>query len=272
MRPILKKLLVLNQVSGGGGVALDADAATLIAAMSSPPDSTRQTLINTTILSLKSAGIWALLDECWFMAAHDSQAARLGWKRYKDLSAVNGPTFATDRGYTGDGASSYLNTGFVPSTDGVKYAQDSASLGVYSRTDAQGTTTDIGARHTSNTRQARLQIRNSSNLITPLVNEDLNFTLANTSSAGLFAARRSGASASAVFRNGVSLGTGSATSVARPAFALSVGALNTAGTLSGYSTRQLAFAFVGASLSDQQMTDLFTTVEAYMDAIGAGVI
>jgi hypothetical protein len=53
---------------------------------------------------------------------------------------------------------------------------------------------------------------------------------------------------------------------------LSVGALNTAGTLSGYSTRQLAFAFVGASLSDQQMTDLFTTVEAYMDAIGAGVI
>ena len=79
--------------AGGGGGGSDADAAALIAAMSPAPDGTRQMLINDTIVALKAAGIWDELDELWLTAAHAEQAGLLGWKRYKDLTAVNAPTF-----------------------------------------------------------------------------------------------------------------------------------------------------------------------------------
>lgn len=255
---------------GQGGAAFDVDAAILIAAMTTPPDATRQALINTTILSLKSKGIWALLDECWFLAAATSQAALLGWKRYKNLSAVNSPTFTADRGYAGDGASSYLNTGYVPATNGVQYQQDSASLGSYSRTDSSGAANDIGVRHSSASRQARLQTRNGSTLLYA-ANQDTASSVTNASSLGLFAIRRSGASALAVFRNGSSIATDTAASSTPPAFAIYIGAVNTGGSQSLFSARQLAFAFVGASLTDQQMSDLYAIVQAYMTGVGANV-
>lgn len=120
-------------VRGGLGqrTTNDSDAATLIAAMSPAPDGARQTLINTTVVALKAAGIWALMDECWFMAAHASQSSLLGWKRYKDLSAVNSPTFTTNRGYKSNGTSSYLDTNFAPGTHGVNYTLNDASIGIY---------------------------------------------------------------------------------------------------------------------------------------------
>ena len=46
-------------------------------------------------------------------------------------SLVNSPTFTTDRGFTGNGSTSYLDSGYNVSTGGGVYAQDSAHMGVY---------------------------------------------------------------------------------------------------------------------------------------------
>ena len=51
-------------------------------------------------------------------AAHSSQAALLNWVSTSyPSSTVNSPTFTTDRGYAGDGVSSYVASGYVPSAD-----------------------------------------------------------------------------------------------------------------------------------------------------------
>lgn len=271
----LYQLLGVRLAGGGAsGPSYDADAVTLFAAMSSQPDSTRKQLISDTIASLKSAGIWDELDELWFLAAHDSQAALLGWKRYKDLTAVNAPTFETDRGYTGNGTTSYLSTNFVPSTDGVQYTLNDASFGVYSRTNsASNTIVDIGADD-AGTRFAQLLGRITSNNMFVRVHRSISTGLsaANTNSSGLLVARRSASDAQQVYRNGSQLGADTAASTAVPTIALFVGAQNASGTPNNFSTRQYAFAFVGASLSAQQQSDLATIVESYMDSIGAGVV
>jgi hypothetical protein len=127
------------QPSGGGN---EAETTTLLAAMSSQPDATRTTAINTLIAALKTAGIWAKLDVLYILAAHDAQAARLNWKTPASFTAtaVNTPTFTTDRGYNGNGSTSYLTTGFTPSTHATQMTQNSASVFAWNRTARAGAT------------------------------------------------------------------------------------------------------------------------------------
>lgn len=272
-RRILHLLNIMGRLAGGGGASYDADASTLFAAMSSQPDATRKALINTTILALKSAGIWTLLDECWFMAAHDSQAGLLGWKRYKNLTAVNAPTFTTDRGFAGNGTTSYLNTGFVPSTDGVQYALNDASLGTYSRTNVGGSMADIGARNSGEALQVLISSRLGDKYMARLNVSSAVVSLgSSTDSRGLFVGRRPASNSQRHLLNGVDVAGDAIASTGVPTRALYIGAFNDNGTANLFGTRQYAFGMVGASMSAQQQADLFTIVEAYLDAIGAGVI
>lgn len=261
----------LRGVRLGGSASYDADASALFAAMSSQPDATRKTLINTTILALKAAGIWTLLDELWFMAAHDSQAGLLGWKRKKDCTAVNAPTFTADRGYAGDGTTSYLNANFVPSTDGVQYTQNDASFGIYSRTNSTATAADMGTKD-SGSNISTIHARYMDNNVYGRINSLDDAGVATASSLGLTVVRRTGSAAKSIWRNGVSLSPGTTASSGVAASPFYIGARDDNGAAQFLSARQYAMAFVGASMSTQQQLDLFTITEAHLDAIGAGVI
>lgn len=262
-------------VSGGGQPApsLDPDAQTLIDAMTVAPDSTRQTLINDTVIALKDAGIWSLLDECWFFAAHDAQAALLGWKRYRDCTAVNAPTFTVDEGFAGDGATSYLDANLAPATDGVQYTLNDASYGVYSRTDiASSAYTDMGCRASPDAGNNILKIRNDNDLMLWRINSGTpSPTGTSTDSRGLFAARRTASDARQVLRNGTIVSGDSNPSNELPTPTFYIGALHQGDSASEFSIRQYAFAFVAAAMSEQQQADLYAVVQDYMTAIGAAV-
>lgn len=254
---------------GGGG--LDPDALTLIAAMSVQPDGARQQLINTTIKQLKAAGIWALLDELWMLAAHDSQAALLGWKRYRDCTAVNAPTWTTDRGYQGDGATSYLDTGYVPSTDGVQYKLDDASFGAYSRRNVSRADTDMGCRD-SNDIYNHYESLSGSGWLARINGSSSPHIATNNDSRGLHLLRRAAAESFEWWRNGTQLSVAMSQSIALPQAAIYIGARhNGSGVAERYATRQYAMAFVGASLSEQQQADLYTITQAYLTSLGAAV-
>lgn len=260
-------------VGGGGGQpapSLDPDAQTLIDAMTVTPDGARQTLISDTIVALKNAGIWSLLDECWFLAAHDAQAALLGWKRYKDCTAVNAPTFEADRGFAGDGATSYLDTGFVPSTDGVNYTLNNASLGAYIRTDiATNNTADIGARTVSD--DTFINSRNNGGDFNARIHSVSSINIATSDSFGLHSAQRTGANAAQLFRNGVQVTSATVNVPALPTVSFYICALHQSDGPSHFTQRQIAFAFVAAAMSEQQQAGLYTVVQDYMTAIGAAV-
>ena len=96
------------------------------------PSAPQQILQNQLIVDLKSAGVWNKLDSFRVYATDGSSSyALIDWKRLVLCTAVNSPTFTTNVGYKGNGTSAYINSNFTPSTDGVNYTSNSASIFVY---------------------------------------------------------------------------------------------------------------------------------------------
>ena len=247
--------------SGLADSSVDAAATALIARMSPAPDTTRQGHINTLIVALKAAGVWDKTDILYVLAAHDAQAAGLNWKAATfELTLTNAPTFTTDRGYAGDGSTSYLDTGYNPASASVGMALNDAHIGVYARDntadadfDMQGTLgTNLGVRARNLT---AAQIRVCSGTSTA-------FTTGGNAPHHIMGIRRD-ASNQLGFRNGAQDVTAAVASTALPGY------ITIFGNGSIFSDRQMAAAHVGRALSDPQALALANAIQSYMTAVGA---
>lgn len=252
----------------------DADA--LFLRMSPQPNAARKQLISDFIDSLQSNGtknFWANADRIWVMAAHDSGASKLNWKADEDnLLTVNALTFTADRGWAGNGTSSYLNTQFIPSTDGVNFTQDAASIAIYIRTNAASSTLDYGAWATGAGRMVSLVSRNASNSWYGRINDFSDNTTVNADSRGLFGYVRTNATTRYKFRNGTAESNETVSSSGLPALNMYVCCRNLDGVPSLYTTREYSFLYIGGVLSTAESAVLYRIVEWYLDQIGAGVI
>jgi len=151
-----------SQASGAG---FEAEAVALFARFTTPPTDLRKGHINTLTKGLKTAGSWAKADVIYVAAAADSQAATRNWKQnLYNATAINSPAFVADRGFTSNGSSSYLQTGFIASSAvAPNYVQDSATLGAWMLTEqAANTVFDIAAFRSGG--DARLNARTSTNV------------------------------------------------------------------------------------------------------------
>ena len=120
------------------GSAFDADYQAVLdrstALGYTAPSAAQQTLQNTLVEDLKTAGVWSKLDAFYLFATDgDSDYATLNFVAPSSFQATktNSPTFTADEGFTGDGVSAYLDTNLNASTDTTNYTQDDASFGVY---------------------------------------------------------------------------------------------------------------------------------------------
>jgi hypothetical protein len=201
------------------------------------------------------------------MAAADSQAARRNWiaDQY-NLTAVSGPTFTVDRGYAGDGAASYLDTGFTPSA-AVHLLQDDASIFGWARA-------AMTARHGAGDNGARdLQLRsdgatNLRNIVNAAINAAGDVTIpSNTGYLGND--RRDGTTVHA-FSAGVNRGSVAIASVGRPVVPLYIGAKNVQGTGPvNFNSVQMAAFGAGAALGDAGHLALYNALNTYLTAVGA---
>lgn len=246
--------------------AYEPEAKLLFARLPARPDATRRGLISSLVTALKLAGVWALLDGLYLLAAADAGAARCNLiaPRY-DLAEVSGPSFTADRGYAGDGAASYLDTGFNPSSaTAPNYKQDSAHIGIWSRTNLSTTTLfDVGSVTGNLIRFNAFQgtgLRGNIDVGTLATYGTI------SSSLGHFVLNRSDAGTMQAYQAGSSIGTVSAASSGTPAADLTLLAAPGAAT---FSTRQLAAAHYGASLSATQVAALQAALQTYMTAVGA---
>ena len=259
---------------GAAGPSYSAEATAYFAAMSVAPDATRKGLLDALIVGLKSDGVWAKLDWLSITAAHDAQAGRVNAVTPAQVAtAVNSPTFTTDRGYTGDGTTSYLNSGWNPTTATTpKMVQNSASMGVWLGTDSSSNTQDDigttarasidGRRSAAATFGANLQSATN----------DISGTMSPASSVGFSSWSRYGAASAELFKNGVSLGTKASTTNA-PAngnfFLLAANNVAALGTPTRFSPRRSQAAFWGEQLSAAEHLALYNRLATYMTAIGA---
>jgi len=253
------------------GTGFDFDAQALFNRMTTPPTVARKILINDFIVTLKNDGNWEELDVLVVLAAADSQAALLDFKNLSDGALVNAPTFVADRGFTGDGATSYINSQFNPTTDAVKFTQNDASAGCYLRTDNQTVAYSMGLVKITTAEGTGIIPRTGADQSINRLNSDTNHTIASANSLGLFSMNRTGAALFQDLKNGADAGTEVDTSQAFENGNFFHLARNVVGTgASNFDDRQQALYFYGSGSLNH--ATFFTALETYLDAIGAGVV
>lgn len=256
-------------VRAGAVAGYDVDAQALFARFDIEPTAERKRLISDRFVAGKATTWWAKLDALWVHAAHGAEAGRLNWlgNRYNCLP-VNDPTFTVDRGYAGDGVTSYLDTQFNPVTAvESKYTLNSGAFGLRSNTNNQANGSLAG--YWDGAKGSTLNPWGGNNRINGRVNQNALSESENnaaSTSIGMFAVSRTASNAVVIYRDGTAMVTSSvaATSLANGSFRL--------GAISDSSLRscQFSMGFIGGGLTAAEMASLFEWFQPYKQAVGIG--
>jgi hypothetical protein len=245
-----------------------AQAAAVIArmtALGTTPNGTRQGHIETFVNTLVAGGVLQRLDLLYLMLAHSDAASRINFAQPAtyDLTKVNTPTFTVDGGWV-SAATSYLDSGFNPSTaGGKKLAQNDVSYGAHVLTDAaEGNNLKFLYGVTS----MRGQPRNSSGAWAQTGSATGLDTAqaSNGSGVGMYGVTRTGSTNYDTYKGGAAYSTITRTSTAPTNANFLV--LTHDGT--NLALKTLGLVFAGASLSATQHDILYDAYIAYATAIG----
>ena len=246
------------------------EAKALFSAMTLQPSGARKSLIDRTIRSLKAGGVWSALDALYVTAAHDEQAAKINWKDpgTYDLTAVNSPTFTTDRGFAGDGSTSYLKTGFNPATAGGNFAAADGHASAWSLTSRATAVYNslIGAQDGTKFIQIGLNWPGANSSFR--INDAGGLLNGYTTTDGHFVEDRV-ADTKAAYRNTTNLSAPAAANNGLVSLELYIGARNSSGTPDQYSTDQIASATIGGGLGTDRVAALYDALNTYMGEVGA---
>jgi hypothetical protein len=255
-------------VSAPAGASYDPAAEAAFAAMTVQPDATRKGLINDLIAGTIMDGVWTKLDWLNLLAAHAAQAARVNLRNpAKSLSAINAPTFTVDRGYSGDGSTSYLDLGEQFGFAGAQYGQNSATIGGWINLQGTGN----GARPAigqAGTSFAGVYARNNVGAATFKINDAVLTTLQTdpTSRLGHRTATRQAADSKVGYIAGAQVATAA---VASRADYLTGGPASLLRDVAQYSPDRLAASYSGGGLAPAEVAALHARLSTYLTAIGA---
>jgi hypothetical protein len=236
--------------------------------------------LNTLIKSIKTGlSISALseaFDTLYVLAGETSESSLKNLvKDAHHCTAVNAPTFTQYEGYVG-GAKKSLNTNYNPFAQGENYLLNSASLGAYVRTTTIGAYAILGVADAGN--ESAINPRGNYDTVGRFycrVNQ-ATYTrkVATGDTKGMLIASRVGANAVDGYINGTDLNCLGNTEVSTsiPNCNIHLLALNSAATTSQHSPDQLSIAFMGKGFSGAEITAITNACEAYMDALGKGVV
>jgi hypothetical protein len=172
-------------------------------------------------------------------------------------------------GGNGDG---FGDTGFNPST---QLTANSASLGAYCQTNADnGNTWAIGGYNASGTKAFVIQTRNSNTAKTILGDETIAASGTATNSQGFYVGNRSANNVLKLYRNGSQLGSTVTTtnSIDFPNLNVTLLGMNSTGTFTQNDYGKFfSFFFIGDGLTDTDVSNLYTDVQALQTALSRNV-
>lgn len=236
---------------------VEAEATSLIARMSSPPNDFQALTIHNFWNYAKGSTFLSKLDYLWILAAHEAGAARLNWiADAVNLTATGGPTFTINKGYQGNGTNQDLATG-IALTSLTQGSQNNFHIGIWSLTDvnnAGGNSSDIGTDRAYIARAAG----SSNAVIRPVTSSAVSYS-GGLSYPGHLALVRTASNAWQGFKNGNQVTSGTDASAAFNATLFYL--LRSGGV--GRGTNQIAAAHVGAALTADEMGELNEALTRY---------
>jgi hypothetical protein len=234
------------------------------------PGTTRKNHYATLIDGLVADSVWTRIQVLMIYAADIEANALINLKSSSHASInVSSTAFTADRGFTGDASADYLETNYVPS---VAATQNDHALGAYilnNRTTAafkwiMGTQTG-GADGCG---IAPLWV---GDVILSQINSTNNDTIAETTARGMTIASRTGAGATEMFRNGVSVQTGTDASTGLSTFEYFVLGMDADGGVSQATDDEVAAIVIGLGMNPTQAAAVSARINTYMTALGINV-
>lgn len=259
---------LVSPVLAGG---LTTQALALFAAMTVQPSHARKALIDQTVIQpLINAGIWEKLNCLHVPAAHTSQAGRLNWitPGTYDLTAVNldDTDFTVDRGYTGDGASGYLDSGFLPNTHGAGlFTQNDCAAFAFSLKQGQDVASAVGIVGGGGTRNVHVYPRFTDDQAYARVNSAAYGTNMGsvTDGRGLVVGARDGAASVRLYKGSTQIASSTQASGS-----LDNQAMGYFRNGSDYFSGTVAAGGWGAFLTTVEAAVINTALDAFMTALG----
>jgi hypothetical protein len=208
-------------------------------------------------------------DRLWIHGLGNDVAARTSFVNPTStiITAVNSPTFIANQGYQGNGSTSYLDTNYNPSTQGVKYTTNNASALSYILNNVIGGTS-IGSFNGSSTGPFLLP---QASLNTPVyfINNAPNDTNGSGNSLGLSTINRYSSSSANLYKNGIFNSVNVRPSSAIPNLSVFISGLNNNGTYGSAFTGKISVSGLGSSNYNQ--ANLYSAIQALGTSIGWAV-
>lgn len=253
-----------------GGAASDPDAQAFLTA-TGIVDPTIADAIDDLVIALKAAGVWAKCHAIYPFVGGAGATHAVNLKSPGTFDITWSGTLIHDaNGVTGGGG--HGNTGFNPST-GLASAHDN-HLGIYSRSANSG-----GAE--------RMELGSSDGSTGHIymgcgvafvggnayTNNGNSINASSGGGQGFIVSSRRANNDLELYDSGASIGTNTGTSSGiSPNLNMFIMAVNASGFATFQTNKNVAFGTIGTGLTDAEVADYHTSVEAFQDALGRGVV
>ena len=259
------------------GIGIDPNAQAFITA-ASITDTSQIVAINTLVLQLKEKSIWSKLKAVYPFVGGTASTHKFNLINPVDTDAGFRLTFTggwthSSTGALPNGTNAYADSFFSPYTQYT--VDDDAHLCFYSRTDTSIVSVDIGCTNSVGNYYHLLSIRrsdasNNSYYGINVSDAAANFAVksADPTSRAFYLGTRTGTVTNG-WKNSTKDATNTGATSLRPNYNVWLGAQNYSGSPAAgfYSNREYAFASIGQGLTDTNVTDYYTAVQAYQTSL-----
>jgi hypothetical protein len=253
----------LTDIVGITTPPVDPDAQAFITA-AAITDPTQQGAINTLVVDLKGYSIWTKFKAIYPIVGGIASAHAVNLK----TPGTYNLTFATGWTHSANGMTplnTYADTSLIPNS---VLSANSEHCSVYLRTNINAAQCDIGTAN--NTTQSNI-FPNLSGTFYPRIQALNGGVAVNLNTAAFFIANRVASNEVQGWRNTTKY-TISNNSTGLSTFPYWLAELNNNGSSGNVtSTRQQAFATIGDGLTDTDVTNLYTAIQAYQTALSRNV-
>lgn len=200
------------------------------------------------IKKLVDNGIFSQSDFFNLFSAHGEVSALLNWISTSFNSNKGGtPTFTANRGYKGNGTNGYIRTAYNPFANHVNLLENNGTVSVFTLDHTTENPALFEANSDSYAKRILINPKNASNVYSVKYN---NSTLTTgtppTNTIGLHTLVRTSSTAFSYYFNGVLVNSFTNTSAGLPNGDFYALASELSGTVSTFSTRQVAMIFAGS--------------------------
>jgi hypothetical protein len=225
--------------------------------------------INQLVMDLKASGIWSSMTAIYPMVGASAAACAQNLVSSSYTGTFNGGWTYASTGVTPNGTNAYMNTGLASLS---ALSQNSNHMSFYSRSNiAAGAGGEMGGYSISGPKYFHMQLFYPGNIAYILLATATNPSINNTGSLGFFNGNRNSPTNISLIKNGTNIGSTTVASTSLNTFNIYICALNQDGNTGSYSTKQCAFASIGAGLSDTQAANFYTNVQAFQTSLSRNV-